>query len=73
MFRSLAGCVGYVFAVAGSTWLTQTFWETEDDIANAESSALYQEVVGEILAAGILGDEQTTEVLEVTAYAPPQG
>lgn len=71
MFRRLGGCLGYVYAVSGSTWITQTFWESHEAIDNAEASALYQEVVGGILATGFLGDEQTTEVFEVTAYAVP--
>jgi len=71
MFQRLPGCLGYVYAIAGSTWITQTFWDTEQDVANAEASAPYREVVGRIVATGLLGDEQTTEVFEVTAYAPP--
>lgn len=71
MFNRLPGCLGYVYAVSGSTWITQTFWESEEDVASAEASALYQEVVGGILATGFVGDEQTTEVFEVAAYAPP--
>jgi len=41
--------------------------------ATAIASALYQEVVGGILATGFLCREQTTEVFAVTAYAPPLG
>lgn len=71
MFGRLPGCLGYVYAVTGSTWVTQTYWESERHIAEAEASSLYRDVVDRILAAGFLGGEQTTEVLTVTAYAPP--
>jgi hypothetical protein len=70
MFRRLDGCLGHIYAVQGSTWVTQTFWTSEDDIATAESSALYKDGVGQILAAGF-GDHQTITVFEVTDYAPP--
>jgi hypothetical protein len=71
MFRQLPGCLGYVYAVSGATWITQTFWAAESDIAAAEASSLYRRVVGEIVAAGFLGDRQETEVFEVTTYAAP--
>lgn len=72
MFTRLTGCVGYVYAVAGDQWITQTFWESEEAIEKAEASQLYRDVVSRIHAAGFLGDRQTTEVFEVTAYAAPQ-
>ena len=71
MFRGLRGCLGYIYAVEGSTWITQTFWATENDIVRAESSALYRDVVSRILEAGFLAGDQTTTVLQVAEYAPP--
>ncbi len=71
MFRTLSGCLGYIYAVEGSTWITQTFWASENDIVVAESSALYRDVVARILAAGFLIGNQTTMVLQVAEYAPP--
>ncbi len=71
MFGRLPGCLGYVYAVTGSTWVTQTFWESEKHVAEAEASSLYRDVVDRILAAGFLDGEQTTEVLAVTGYALP--
>ncbi len=71
MFRRLPGCLGYIHAVADGTWITQTFWESEDHIRAAEASEDYREVVSNILATGFLGDRQTTEVFEVTSYAAP--
>ena len=73
MFHQLPGCVGYLHAVTGSTWITQTFWESEQHIKDAEASAVYREVVSAILATGFLGDQQSTEVFEVTGYAAPPG
>jgi hypothetical protein len=73
MFRQLPGCLGYLYAVTGSTWITQTFWESEQDIVTAEMSDLYKDVVGKILAAGFLGDRQAAEVFEITSFAPPTG
>jgi quinol monooxygenase YgiN len=71
MFRRLPGCLGYIYAISEGTWITQTFWESEDHIRRAEDSAVYQEVVAKIVAAGFLGDTQTTEIFEVTGYQPP--
>ncbi len=73
MFRRLPGCLGYIYAIADATWITQTFWESENHIREAEASALYREVVSKILAMGFLGNRQTTEVFEVTDYAAPPG
>ena len=73
MFRQLPGCLGYLHAIAGSTWITQTFWESEQHIRDAEASAVYRDVVSRILATGFLGDQQSTEVFEVTGYAAPPG
>jgi len=39
------GCLGFVYGVAGSKWVTQTFWDTEEHIEDAEASALYRDVV----------------------------
>ena len=71
MFRQLPGCLGYIYAVADGTWITQTFWESDDYIHAAEASAVYREVVSNILATGCLGDRQTTEIFEVTSYEAP--
>lgn len=71
MFRQLPGCLGYIHAAADGTWITQTFWESEDYIRKAEASAAYREVVSKILATGYLGDRQTIEIFEVTSYAAP--
>ncbi len=71
MFRQLPGCLGYIYAVADGTWITQTFWESEDYIHAAEASAVYKEVVSNILATGCLGDRQTTEIFKVTSYEAP--
>ncbi len=71
MFRRLPGCLGFVYGAAGSTWITQTFWDSEQHIEEAEASELYQNVVSRILGTGFLGDDQRTEVFEVTAYEPP--
>ena len=38
-FCELPGCLGYIYAVADGTWITQTFWESEDYIHAAEESA----------------------------------
>ncbi len=73
MFRQLPGCLGYLYAVTGSTWITQSFWASEADIEAAEASALYRDVVGRITEAAFLGNEQTAEVFEVTTYAAPPG
>ena len=55
MFRSLPGCLGFVYGVAGSTWVSQTFWDTEEHIEDAEASALYRDVVSRLLDTGVLG------------------
>ncbi|NNF08785.1 MAG: hypothetical protein HKN74_00680 [Acidimicrobiia bacterium] len=66
MFRRLPGCRGYIYAVAGSTWVTQTFWDSQKEIAAAEASGDYRQVVAALEATGILRDEPTTEILTVT-------
>jgi heme-degrading monooxygenase HmoA len=69
MFGRLPGCLGYIYAVAGSTWITQTFWESEQDIRDAEDSTPYRDVVSRLVSTGVLGDNQDTEVFEITGYA----
>jgi len=71
MFRRLPGCIGYLYAVTDSTWITQSFWASQADIEAAEASAQYRDVVGRIMEAGFLGDDQTVAVFEVTTYAAP--
>jgi len=71
MFDQLPGCLGYIHASTDERWITQTFWESESDIRLAEESSVYQDVVARILDAGFLRGAQTTDVLEVTSYAPP--
>jgi quinol monooxygenase YgiN len=68
MFRSFQGCMGYVFAVDGSTWITQTFWESADHLEKAEASDDYRRVVERIGGIGVLEGDQTTEVFEITTY-----
>lgn len=70
MFRELPGCLGYLYGVSGSTWITQTFWASHDHIAAAEESALYRDVVDRILAAGFLRPPQETELFDISDYAP---
>ena len=71
MFQELPGCLGYIFAVEGSSWITQTFWESRSDLNEAEASERYRSVVAEIGKTGFLRDPQTTEVFTITAYEPP--
>lgn len=65
MSEALDGCLGHIYGVDGSTWITQTFWDSRQSIAAAESTAAYREAVERIVAAGFLAGEQTTEVFEV--------
>lgn len=73
MFARLRGCLGHVYAVGGDTWITQTYWDSEESIRRAEASNVYRDVVARILQLGVLGSSQTTEVYEVIDYAPPSG
>ena len=72
MFDQLSGCVGYIYATDGSTWITQTFWTSQRELVEAEASELYKQVVARISTEGFLRGEQSTEVMTITAYAPPQ-
>lgn len=71
MFARLPGCLGHVYAVAGETWITQTYWDSEESIRRAEASTLYNDVVSRIIQLGILGTSQTTDVYEVIDWSPP--
>jgi heme-degrading monooxygenase HmoA len=71
MFESLPGCVGQVHANDGHTWITQTFWESHDHIAQAEASTTYRDTVRAILATGFLRGDQATELFTVTKATPP--
>ena len=66
MFQSMPGCAGQIHANDGSTWITQTFWETPAAIAAAEASERYRETVAAIIDTGVLVGESTTEMFTVT-------
>ena len=67
MFDSLPGCVGQIHANDGSTWITQTLWESTEAISEAESSDRYRGTVAAILDLGVIVGEPTTEVFTVTS------
>lgn len=71
MFRRLPGCLGFIYGATGSTWITQTFWDSVQHIEDAEASELYQDVVSRISRTGLLGGDQRTEVYLVTGYEAP--
>jgi hypothetical protein len=66
MLEVFPGCIGQIHANDGQTWITQTFWESHDHIAQAETDPRYRDTVRAILAAGFLYGDQTTELFDVT-------
>lgn len=71
MLLESEGCLGYLYACTGSTWITQTYWVSREAIYRAEASAAYRNVVRRILATGLLGEVQTTEVMEIVGGSAP--
>lgn len=71
MFRSLQGCLGFIYAVDGAEWTTTTFWSSRRDIEEAGRSEDYRQTVADIVAAGYLRGEQSTTVYDVEHWEPP--
>ena len=59
------GCRGVQFLLNGNRWTTLTYWEDRSGIEAMNSDPGYGRIVADVLALGVLGTEQKTEVLRV--------
>jgi heme-degrading monooxygenase HmoA len=64
MFRAHRGFRGALMVGDGETRQVITLWGTRQDIAELESSPLYNETVDRIASKGFLYETQTAEVYE---------
>lgn len=67
MFDSFAGCMGHMFCHSGDSYLTISMWIGRHAIEQAEASDVYRKTTEALLATGIVGGEQTVEVLDIDA------
>lgn len=65
MFRQQPGCLAVFFTKSEQVCATVTVWESQQAVDAMEQSALYRDVVAQIGASGILGDDHSTDVYTV--------
>jgi heme-degrading monooxygenase HmoA len=72
MFRAQEGYRGVLFTTAGDdTRAVVSFWEDAAALEALDRSESYRETVDALVATGLLGGEQSVELLEVHGGEPP--